>query len=131
MRRLAVLLAMVLPVTLGGCGDSTSPESIAGTYELQSIDGDPLPVSTSEGDLLSGFVQLNANGTFQASHTYDRPTTGSSLVIVNNGAYTRSGSNVVLSFIDPDGGGLAMANATWSGDQLTINDNPGTWLYVR
>jgi hypothetical protein len=131
MRRLALVLAMVLPVTLGGCGDSTSPESVAGTYELQSIDGDPLPVSTSEGDVRSGFVRLNANGTFQASHTYDLPTSGTMRAITINGAYTRTGSNVVLSFIDLDGGGVTTANATWTGDQLTIAADPGIWLYVR
>jgi hypothetical protein len=131
MRRLALVLAVFLPVTLAGCGDSTSPESVAGTYELQSIGGDPLPVSTSEGNVRSGFVQLNANATFQANHTYDGPTSGTLRVIFINGAYTRTGSNIVLSFIDPDGGGTGTANATWSGDQLTIADNSGIWLYVR
>jgi hypothetical protein len=83
MRRLVAAL-MLTGIAAGGmwaCGsDSTGPNSIAGTYNLVSVDGDSLPITAyfSDGpagtidvaELVSGYMRLNANGTYLRSHTY-------------------------------------------------------------
>jgi hypothetical protein len=138
MRRVALVLAMVLPLALAGCGDSTGPGgSLAGTYTLRSINGDPVPVLISSGppqeEITGGFVRLNANGTFTASHTYRVTFGGSSTTVTEDidGTYTRSGDELTLTFDDPDGSGTATVFAVWDGDRLTIDDEFDIWVYER
>lgn len=137
MRRIVLVLAMVAPLALAGCGDSTGPGSIAGTYELRSINGDPVPVLLESGppqeELTDGFVRLNADGTFVASHTVRISSSNSTTVAIQtiNGAYTRSGNNVTLNFVDPDGGGPASIDAVRDGDRLTVDDGIDIWVYER
>jgi hypothetical protein len=140
MRRLALVLATVLPLTLAACGDSSGPGGAAtGTYTLRSIDGDPVPVLVeddgfSREEITGGFVRLNANGTFSASHTR-RITTSSSVTTDTEditGTFTRTGANVTLTFGDPDGVGTVSFDAVWGEDLLTVFDTDGTiWLYQR
>jgi hypothetical protein len=130
MRRLALVLAMVLPLALSSCGDSTGPGG-SGTYTLRSIDGDPVPAFTSEGDeVLSGFVRLNSNGTFDASHTFDAGFGGTDTETFE-GTWDRSGDEITLFFDDPDGPGEAQIDATIEGDELLIFDDSGVWIYER
>ena len=49
----------------------TGPESVAGTYILQTINGEALPF-TAQGDVVSaGSIQLNSAGTYTLSVTID------------------------------------------------------------
>jgi hypothetical protein len=139
MRRVALVLAAVFPLALGGCGDSTGPGgSLAGTYTLRSISGDPLPVVIDEGvdfrrEVTAGFVRLNGNGTFTASHT-DRITSGTSITPRTediNGTYTRFGNELTLTFNDPDGFRTVEIIALWGGDLLTIAGGGDVWVYER
>jgi hypothetical protein len=137
MRRVALMLAMVVPLALGACGDSTGPGDVAGIYTLSSINGDPVPVVVAFGppleEVTQGIVRLNANGTFSASHTL-RVTSGGSFTEFTepiSGTYTRSGNNLILTFPDPDGSSIAEVTAVWQGDRLTVDDNGDIWVYVR
>jgi hypothetical protein len=139
MRRVALVLAMAIPLAVAGCGDSTGPGgSVAGTYELRSINGDPVPVTTDESgsfreEITAGFVRLNANGSFSAGLTF-RVTNGTVVTTETleiNGTYTRSGNRITLTFQDPDGPGTATAAAFWDGDLLTVEDDLGLWVYER
>jgi hypothetical protein len=119
MRRLVAAL-MLTGIAAGGmwaCGsDSTGPNSIAGTYNLVSVDGDSLPITAyfSDGpagtidvaELVSGYMRLNANGTYLRSHTYrttrytidghaiDEVTTD---VATDSGSWTLSGSAITFA----------------------------------
>jgi Lipocalin-like domain len=138
MRRVAFVLAMVLPLTLGGCGDSTGPGGVAGTYSLRSINGDPLPAVIAEGtgfreEATAGFIRLNSGGTFTASNT-SRITIGGSTneVTLNiSGTYTRSGDEITLTFDNPDGPGMSEVIVEWDGDRLTLFDFGDIWVYER
>ena len=104
----ATLLAM-------GCGDSTSPNSIAGAYTLRTIDGNQLPFtfdSDEDGtyEIVSDVLTLEANATFSeesvvrttdpdGSVTTDRTTTtgrwtvsGPRLTLLNDDGDTTSGT---------------------------------------
>jgi hypothetical protein len=139
MRRLALVLAAVLPVALSACGDSTGPGSaVAGTYTLRSINGDPVPVTYDESpdfrtEILSGFLRLNANGTFSATHT-QRLTVGTTVTIRTNdtgGTYTLSGDDLILRFEDPVSGIRTDIPAVRDGDRLTLDDEVDIWVYER
>ena len=139
MRRAALVLATVLPLTLGGCGDSTGPGSaVAGTYTLRSINGDPVPATYDESpdfrdEILSGFVRLNANGTFSASHT-QRLTVGTTVTVSTHdtgGTYTLSGDDLILRFEDPESGIRTDIPAVLDGDRLTLDDEVDIWVYER
>lgn len=62
-----ILTAAVL--LLLGCSDSTGPKapSIAGTYTLTKIDGEPLPYEIIGTEILSGTVSFRADGTYTAT----------------------------------------------------------------
>jgi hypothetical protein len=139
MRRVALVLAVVLPLALGGCGDSTGPGgSLAGTYALRSINGDPVPVIIDESgtfrlEMMSGFVRLNANGTFSTRHTV-RLTEGNSSIDVPqdaSGTYTRSGEAITLTFEEPESDLITIVDAVWEGDRLTLFADTEIWVYER
>jgi hypothetical protein len=142
MRRVALVLAAVLPLALAACGDSTGPGGgLAGTYELRTINGQALPFLVGEfpdldltEELTAGSVRLNANATFSASHTV-RLTEGTQVTTFTtdiNGTYSRSGNNVTLNFPDPDGIGSASIAAVWDGRRrLTITESGEAWVYER
>jgi hypothetical protein len=137
MRRVALVLAMVAPLAIAACGDSTGPGSIAGTYELRSLNGDPVPVLLESGppleELTDGFVRLNADGTFVRSHTVRIRSGNSTTIAIEtiNGAYAHSGNDLTLTFEDPDGGGTVSFDGLWTGDQLMVDDGIDIWVYVR
>jgi hypothetical protein len=109
MRRLAVAVALSTLAFAGGCKESTAPpREIAGIYELQTVDGSPLPVvlfDDAEGteEMLSGHVDLFSNGTFSDITTI-RTTVGGSTTeedVAAEGTYRLRGSTV--TFDSPSG----------------------------
>jgi len=133
MRRVALILAAVLPLTLAACGDSTGPARVSGNYTLQSVGGDPLPAAAGfNEEITAGTLQLNANGTFSASITSRFVGSGATNTLVFGGSYTQNGNQISLTFPNPDGTGTAFADATWDGNrQVTIVDNLGAWVYLK
>jgi len=124
MRRL-VALALLLPM-LAACSDdptATVNASHVGTYQLQTVDGEELPVQIDEeGGFLTisgGAATLNANGTFSIaiamSFTEGEETTSESFTLT--GDWSSSGNTV--NFDHADGGEEGFQTATISGDVLT------------
>ena len=79
MRRFACLTIAFL--ALAACGDSTGPESVAGRYNLVSVNGMPLPVVVvqvldNKFELTAGHIQLNADLTCSVSITAEVTTDG-------------------------------------------------------
>ncbi len=92
MRRFLILtMAVLAGGLLPACGDDpTGPESVAGTYILQTINGEALPVTVQTDVVSAGSLQLNSAGTFTLSFTIDgRPDSES-------GTFTVDGSTVTL-----------------------------------
>lgn len=138
MRRLALVLVAVQVLVAGGCGDSTGPQSLVGTYDLRSIDGDPVPVVVVEAEgfrreIVSGFVRLNGDGSFEAMNNY-QITTGTdaqTISLIVNGGYERSGNAITLRFLSPQGGPPVTVAAIWANNRLTIDDDGHRWVYER
>ncbi len=111
-------LILATAVLAGGlltpaCGDDpTGPESVAGLYILQTVNGETLPVflNFTLFTISAGSFQLKSDGTYTISLTIDvgsGPETD-----IDTGTFTVDGSNIVLD----DG-----RTGTVSGDTLTIN----------
>ena len=143
-RTLATAALALLTLASGACGgddDSTGPNgSIAGTYTLQTINGDPPPVTLLEFDtykieVTGASIVLNTNNTFSATSAF-RETDDGQVTTSNSvcaGTYTRSGSTVTFSepeSINEDCGGSY--TGTWSnGNTLTVTFDAGVQAVFR
>ena len=102
----------VLVFGLVGCGDdSVSPADVAGTYTLQSVDGEGLPAVLAEStnflfEITAGSVTLNADltcshsvterGTVQDMVTEETIVSDCTYAIDDGFTLTRSGETVAL-----------------------------------
>ncbi len=126
MRRLLILTtALLAGGLLPACGDDddiTGPESVAGTYFLQTVNGEALPVNFEGGQLTAGSIRLNSDGTYFTSLTTDLLGT-----TTETGTFTVNGSTI--NFVEEgavDEGDLF--TGTVSGDTLTIVDEADTFV---
>lgn len=137
MRALSRLLAVALLAALAGCGgDSTSPRNIdpVGTWQLVSVDGNPLPAQIESEDvevtleIVSGTLLVNDGGTFSGHELY-RQTVGSSTLTQSLdyvGFYSQS--NDAVAFRETDGSTYA---GSINGNRMTIAYPWGTFVYQR
>jgi hypothetical protein len=121
MKRLLVLaLSLVLGLTATACGDSTGPgAALAGTYHLQFVDGQRLPVrlcdATGCDDLLADEITLDANGSYQSTSHFSSgdvfdagnwSLSGRDLTLIANDGFTSygtiSGNTITLTNLDGD-----------------------------
>jgi hypothetical protein len=102
---LATLAAASLVLT--GCGkDATdpTPSSVAGTYTLTTVNGEPLPFVTSQdetytAEILASTLTLRADGGFTWSVTGRSTDNGQTTTNSQSfsGTYTVSGPNITLT----------------------------------
>ena len=99
-RALFILLCAVAWV---GCDDSTEPEDISGRYELRTVNGSNVPatviqVGTTRAEILGGFLQLNADGTFSSSRTtrITQGTSTSTNTETESGTWTLTGNQLTV-----------------------------------
>ena len=112
-RRLALLaLGALTMFGTTACGDdepSGPGASVAGTYNLSTVNGDPIPSTVYEGsdlgfyykvEVVSGVLTLRANGTFDDVTTI-RETEGTSApessVVQASGTFVRAGNTLTLT----------------------------------
>ena len=138
---MAAFALLTIGTTACGGGDkSTGPGSLAGTYDLQSINGMTLPVTVyQEGsykvEVTDGSVTMNADNTFLGSTTIRESDAGgsSSSSVVCPGTYTRNGSAITFAespSSDDDCGGTYAG--TWSnGNTITVTFAPGVQAVFR
>ena len=122
MRRLAsVVLTGVL---LTACsGDAFSPEDVSGTYNLETVNGSPLPFtltddSTGTFTITAGSIILNANGTASISTTGTATIDGTTTTFTFGGSGTFelvAPSTIRFTFPDEETG-----SGTLDGDRITI-----------
>jgi hypothetical protein len=135
-RRLACA-AFILAAAACGGDKSTAPKRIEGTYTLQSIDGQTLPMiyydDATAGqriEVLSGSITLSSDGTFSAPWSLrvtDGGTTGPYSETCT-GTYTRSGNNITR--VETDGvwcGGTYSVD--WDGNNMLTEE--GSIFYKR
>lgn len=137
MRVFGKVCAMALLALTAACSGSddgvNEPVSIAGTYVLETIDGQGLPVVIAEDaefkiEITSGRVVLAAGGSFTLSATL-RETTGAEVfteTVEFDGTYSVSGSTVTLLYSDGD-----VETATISGNTLTFSGGGSTSVFRK
>ena len=122
MRKCAVVSLFFV---LAACGSSTEPEPIWGTYDLQSVAGQPLPsVLTQEGtssiEASAGQMWLNSDMTFSQSLTFRYTSSVGAVTTAtetDTGTFTVSGSTLTFTSSDP---GLDPYTGSLVGNTLTI-----------
>lgn len=125
---LAVATALV-----AGCGDSFSPEGVAGFYELKTVNGQELPYSETSGTTTTtvnnGSVTLNKNETFSYSinFTITQGTTSVTETDSEAGTFTLVEPNTIR-LIEDDGDVTA---ATIDGDRITFIEDGDTFIFEK
>jgi hypothetical protein len=111
MRRTAIALCIVLG--LSACqNDTTGPgASVAGTYELDTINGNTLPYTFSSGTtIIADELTLNSDGSYSDVVEYSNsPTT------IENGVFFVTNNDIEF---EPDNGGIPNYGGTVSGSFL-------------
>jgi hypothetical protein len=116
------------------CSDSsTDPESIAGVYVWESVDGRRVPFTVSAGggdtETVSGALTLRADLTFTITQSWRfRPSASSPWTptnVMGSGTYSRNGS--ALTFV----GEGEVIEATLSGDTITFRVEGAVLLFRR
>ena len=135
MRRILVSVFTAATVLLSACGsDSTTaptPTSIAGTWNLSTVNGAALPFvlqASPKIEILSDQIVILANGTFTQS-TQARLTNGTTITtqtIPDGGTYSLNGTAATFTFTD---GGSE--TATVSGNSMTIAETGLSLVYNK
>jgi hypothetical protein len=135
MRKLIALLAFV---AAAGCGSDkvTNPasDSIAGTFSVTSVDGNPLPYTvqsgTSSATLTTDVLTVADGGTWTETWSYTLTVNGSTTnqTQSDGGTWTRSGAAV--SFYSNLSSAVAYTG-TFTGGGFTLSDGTSSWLFAK
>lgn len=131
--KLATIAVLGLVAACGGGDGINDPVSIAGTYNLETIDGQAPPVVVFEEpglkvEIVSGNFILNANGSFTTTIGW-RITEGTQVSTDSEtfpGTYTVTGSTVNFAYSDGD-----TDSATLAGNTLTFTDGGSTAVFRK
>jgi len=130
-RVLTVVVATSLSVACGDSGapaTTTAPESFAGTYDLVSVNGTPLPFVAGVFTITAAVLTLGGDGSATWSVEVNDPTPRS--VVAFTGTYAVSRSTITLDGADIDGDPVGFTG-TVSGDAITLTAPPTTWEFRR
>jgi hypothetical protein len=128
------LLVLLLAFAWVGCGDdSTGLDGVAGRYELRTVNGSNLPwtafqIGNDRYEVLSGFVQMNGDGTFSTSLT-DRTTQGgqaTTATTVDNGTWTQTGNQLRFTFVDN-----SQSTGVISGSEITVIEGQVSFVFRK
>jgi hypothetical protein len=98
MRRIALALSLGLALGLGACRtDSTAPTgSVVGSYQLQKINGNPLPYTFPGGaTITSDRFTLNVDGSYTDVVNYSDGG-----VTTERGQYTANNGDLSFNYLD-------------------------------
>ena len=134
MRRLFLLL---LPLALA-CGDDDSTTQptlafLAGTWDLQSVNGSPLPyvvlqTSTSKSELMSDVITVTTTGSYTQLTTVRNTLNGQVTTQTGNGAGTFTLNGTALTFQASNG---TSGTGTVSGTTFTLPLAGSSYLYKK
>lgn len=133
-RRLAMTVAFAAVVSMGCSDDGTrpTPASFAGIWNLQSVNGLPMPfvlqAANPKLEVVSDQLVVMGNGTFTEAFAIRR-TTGTEVVTENgsgSGTYSLNGTAVSLVYTDGSTG-----SGITSGNNLTLAGQGFSQVYVR
>ena len=108
MRRIAfALLALASLAACGGDSPTSPGNSVAGTYNLQTYNGNQVPAvvyqdSQETIEITSAYTNLNADGTYSSKANF-RDTQGQTVTTTSStdaGVYEQNGNTLVLTSYD-------------------------------
>jgi hypothetical protein len=129
MRRIALALSLGLALGLGACrSDSTAPAgSVVGSYQLQRINGNPLPYTFSGGSTITADrFTLNVDGSYTDVVTYSNGS-----VSTERGQYTANNGDISFSYLDTVQNRYITYQGSVSGPVLTTFVNTYTSVYQK
>jgi hypothetical protein len=136
MRKLLPVLAAVAVIACGSdSSSSTGPQAtIAGTWTLQTINGQGLPFivvqnGSNKTEVVSDVVTISGTGSYTQTSTIRVTTNGvaNTQSSADAGTYTLNGTAVAFHS-NSDG---STTNAAWSGNTLTVTDVGLAAVYKR
>lgn len=118
------LLVPLIACAIAACGsDQTGPgaDALVGTYQAVSVDGSPLPFTTSTGGVLKSYTI-----TVRSDHSYDLAFSktlagGAPADINDSGTYVYSESSGQISFTGQNIPGTLHATVTDAGSTMTLS----------
>ena len=128
--RLIGVIGSMAAVLSVGCGDSTSPNPIVGTWNLSTLNGLPLPyVQSSTVVLNSDGIAISGDGTFvrRYSRRTGGPSSPSDESLVESGTYTVAGSAVTFTRTSEL---TRVRSGTFDGQTITLTGD-GLYAYTR
>jgi hypothetical protein len=136
MRKLFLATYAFAALLIAGCGSDGStaptPTSIAGTWNLTSVNGAALPfvvqAANPKLEILSEQLVLNTNGTFTQTAQV-RITEGTAVTnqaIADAGTWTLSGT--AATFVWNDG---STGTATVSGNKFTVGEDGFSFVFTK
>jgi len=136
MHRMLATVFTVATVLLAGCGgDAGTPPmqaTLAGTWNLATVNGTPLPFviqpANPKIEILSDKLVLTASGSF-AHSILARQTSGGTITTQNiedGGTYQASGTTASFTFNDG-----SLGTGTVDGNSLTVADVGYALVYVK
>jgi len=131
MRRF-LLTAAVAATALAGtaCGDSTGiGNSIAGSYELRTVNNLSLPVSSSSNTVLAGELDIDSNGEFVEVIQFEDNFSGARFTETRFGFWDRNGDELIFEY--DDNGETRFGQRVSSSRIVTEDFNGNIWSYVR
>ena len=141
MRFMTTVLALAATALLAaGCSDSNAPDtSHVGRYRLESLDGQPLPLTLLDDasltlTLTEGALTLNANSTFTQDVTIDVVANGFPSAperLSCSGTYRRSGNSFTMTGRETEECSGMTATGVLDGDTFTVSDDQGETLVFR
>lgn len=126
-------MATCCGIALAGCGDSTGPKSIVGSYTLQTVNGGALPYILSQSganktEILSGAFTLNADHTFSDQGTVRITQSGVATTTAGSasGTYVQNNTAITLTYSDN-----SVDMASINGKTMTLISDGVTLVYTR
>jgi hypothetical protein len=140
MRRLLMLFLAVITIAACDSDPSSFEEAIAGTYTLQTIDGDPMPL-TIRNDTAVGHVQfissevlMGLNGVYREIDTF-RTTKGTSIVTqvdTFTAVWSPGQQSNTLTLTTQTASGPFSFTGVWNGtNTLTFMVSGVPWVFRR
>lgn len=133
----ALLTATAAALLLSACSDAFSPESVSGSYNLVSIDGEPLPTTATTtyngvpvtATVSAGSLTLTENGSYTLALDVAAEFGGSTIntTLPDAGTFTLQEPSTIR-FISNNAGQLT---GTLDGNRLTVTYDGATMVFER
>lgn len=131
MKKLLPLLGVLVLLPTLACSDAEGPDTVAGTYTLQTVDGHPLPAIVSGAQVISGGVVLRADATFEDRLSVGGEADGAARVEAATGRWSQTAGEIRFHATSPAQVDYTMVLSGHALTQLDVAASfPGQHVFV-